>query len=47
MNTRRIAATTGVLGIYLIVKGFKPSPITAMDPTVRVPEPPSIVPTGA
>jgi hypothetical protein len=26
------------LGIYLIVKGFKPSPIIAMDTTVRIPE---------
>ena len=26
------------LGIYLIVKGFKPSPILAMDATVKIPE---------
>ncbi len=26
------------LGIYLIVKGFKPSPILAMDTTVKIPE---------
>ena len=26
------------LGIYLIVKGFRPSPILAMDTTVRIPE---------
>jgi hypothetical protein len=26
------------LGIYLIVKGFRPSPIIAMDTTVRIPE---------
>jgi hypothetical protein len=31
------------LGIYLIVKGFKPSPILAMDTTVVVPESPSAV----
>ncbi len=29
------------LGIYCIVKGFRPSPILAMDTTVRVPESPS------
>jgi hypothetical protein len=29
------------LGIYCIVKGFRPSPILAMDSTVRVPESPS------
>jgi uncharacterized protein DUF4386 len=29
------------LGIYCIVKGFRPSPILAMDETVRVPESPS------
>jgi hypothetical protein len=26
------------LGLYLIIKGFKPSPITAMDAAVRIPE---------
>jgi hypothetical protein len=26
------------LGIYLIVKGFRPSPILAMDATVKIPE---------
>jgi gamma-glutamyltranspeptidase len=32
------------LGIYLIVKGFRPSsPILAMDTTIRVPESPSAV----
>jgi uncharacterized protein DUF4386 len=35
------------LGIYLIVKGFKPSPITAMDATVKVPESPSAVREGS
>jgi hypothetical protein len=35
------------LGIYLMVKGFKPSPITAMDATVRVPESPSAVREGS
>jgi hypothetical protein len=35
------------LGIYLIVKGFKPSPILAMDTTVRVPESPSAVREGS
>jgi hypothetical protein len=34
------------LGIYLIVKGFKPSPILAMDATVRVPESPSATREG-
>jgi hypothetical protein len=29
------------LGIYCIVKGFRPSPILAMDSTVRVPDSPS------
>jgi hypothetical protein len=29
------------LGIYCIIKGFRPSPILAMDETVRVPESPS------
>ena len=29
------------LGIYCIVKGFRPSAILAMDETVRVPESPS------
>jgi len=28
-------------GIYLIAKGFRPSPILAIDPTVRIPESPS------
>jgi hypothetical protein len=32
------------LGIYLVVKGFRPSsPILALDTTVRVPESPSAV----
>jgi Domain of unknown function (DUF4386) len=31
------------LGIYCIVKGFRPSPILATDTTVRVPESPSTV----
>jgi len=35
------------LGIYLIVKGFKPSPILAMDGPVRVPESPSAVREGS
>jgi hypothetical protein len=35
------------LGIYLIVKGFRSSAITAMDATVRVPESSSVVPAGA
>jgi hypothetical protein len=35
------------LGIYLIVKGFRPSPILAMDSTVRVPESPSAVREGS
>jgi hypothetical protein len=35
------------LGIYLIVKGFRPSPILAMDTTVRVPESPSAVREGS
>jgi hypothetical protein len=35
------------LGIYLTIKGFKPSPITAMDATVRVPESPSAVREGS
>jgi hypothetical protein len=35
------------LGIYLIVKGFRPSPILAMDTTVRVPESPSTVREGS
>ena len=26
------------LGIYLIVKGFRPSPIIAMDTPIRIPE---------
>ena len=26
------------LGIYLTIKGFKPSPITAVDAVVRIPE---------
>jgi uncharacterized protein DUF4386 len=34
------------LGIYLIVKGFRPSPILAMDGTVRVPESPSATREG-
>jgi uncharacterized protein DUF4386 len=34
------------LGIYLIVKGFKPSPIIATDATVRVPESPSATRVG-
>jgi uncharacterized protein DUF4386 len=34
------------LGIYLIVKGFKPSPILALDGTVRVPESPSATREG-
>jgi hypothetical protein len=29
------------LGIYCIVRGFRPSPILAMDSTVRAPESPS------
>ena len=29
------------LGIYCVVKGFRPSPILAMDSTVSVPESPS------
>jgi hypothetical protein len=35
------------LGIYLVVKGFKPSPITAIDATIRVPESPSAVREGS
>jgi hypothetical protein len=35
------------LGIYCIVKGFRPSPILAMDPTVRVPESPSTLREGS
>jgi uncharacterized protein DUF4386 len=35
------------LGIYCIVKGFKPSPILAMDGPVRVPESPSAVREGS
>jgi Domain of unknown function (DUF4386) len=35
------------LGLYLIIKGFKPSPITAMDAAVRVPESPSAVREGS
>jgi uncharacterized protein DUF4386 len=35
------------LGIYLIVKGFRPSPILAMDGTVRVPESPSALRQGS
>jgi hypothetical protein len=31
------------LGIYCIVNGFRPSPILALDGTVRVPESPSAV----
>ena len=31
------------LGVYLVVKGFRPSAITALDATVRVPESPSAV----
>ena len=31
-------AWEGSLGIYLTVKGFKPSPITAMDAAVGIPE---------
>jgi hypothetical protein len=34
------------LGIYCIVKGFRLSPILAMDSTVRVPESPSAQPEG-
>jgi hypothetical protein len=35
------------LGIYCIVKGFRPSPILDMDETVRVPESPSAVREGS
>lgn len=35
------------LGIYLVVKGFRPSPIIAMDTTIRVPESPSAVRGGS
>jgi hypothetical protein len=34
------------LGIYCIVKGFRPSPILAMDGAVRVPESPSATREG-
>jgi hypothetical protein len=34
------------LGIYCIVKGFRPSPILAMDEAVRVPESPSTLRQG-
>ncbi|MGH2681251.1 MAG: DUF4386 domain-containing protein [Actinomycetota bacterium] len=34
------------LGIYCIVKGFRPSPILTMDGTVRVPESPSAMREG-
>jgi uncharacterized protein DUF4386 len=35
------------LGIYCIVKGFRPSPILAVDEAVRVPESPSAVREGS
>ena len=35
------------LGIYLVVKGFRPSAITALDATVRLPESPSAMRAGS